>query len=198
VAPLKSIAAEVVADTFVATWVARFGMPSIVTTDCGTQFTGSVWSCLCHTLGVCHITTKAYHPQSNGMVERFHGQLKEALRARSEGTCWLDHLPWVLLGLRTVPREEAGISSTEATLGIPLQLPGQPLPLDRPNVPPGEGLIPATTPTYADAAAGRLGMCLPQFVYVREGQARGPLSPTYSGPFRVIEQRGKAVKLELG
>jgi len=43
VTPLKSIAAEVIADTFVAMWVPRFGVPSIVITDCGTQFTGGIW-----------------------------------------------------------------------------------------------------------------------------------------------------------
>ncbi len=30
-----------------------------------------------------HITTTAFHPCSNGMVERCHRQLKDALRARS-------------------------------------------------------------------------------------------------------------------
>jgi len=33
---------------------------------------------------------------------------------------------------------------------------------------------------------------------VREGQARGPLAPTYSGPYRVLEERGKALKLQMG
>ena len=55
---------------------------------------------MCKVLGMQHITTTAYHPQSNGMVERFHCQFKDALRARCEGRDWLDHLPWALLGLR--------------------------------------------------------------------------------------------------
>jgi len=93
VTPLSSIAAQEVADAFVATWVACFGVPSIITTDRGTQFTGSVWSCLCRTLGTKHVTTTAYHPQANGLVKRFHRQLKEALHARSDGRSWLEHLP---------------------------------------------------------------------------------------------------------
>jgi len=198
VVPLKSMSAEVVADKFVDTWIARFGVPSVVTTDRGTQFTGSIWSCLCRTLGIKHVTTTAYHPQANGMVERFHRQLKEALRARSGGTCWLEHLPWVLLGLRTAPKEEAGISSAEAALGSPLQLPGQPLPLDRPDVPRADKVIPATTRSYADVVAGREEIPLSEFVYIREGQPRGPLAPTYSGPYKVLGQRGKAVQLQLG
>jgi len=55
--PLRTISAEEVADTFVETWVARFGVPRVITTDRGTQFCSSTWKCLCHTLGAQHITT---------------------------------------------------------------------------------------------------------------------------------------------
>jgi Integrase zinc binding domain len=40
-------------------WIARFGVPAKVTTDRGTQFTSAVWSCLCCTLNIQHITTSA-------------------------------------------------------------------------------------------------------------------------------------------
>jgi hypothetical protein len=48
----------------------------------------------------------AFHPCSNGMVERCHRQLKDALRARSAVNDRPDHLPWVLLGLRAAPKED--------------------------------------------------------------------------------------------
>ena len=38
---------------------------------------------------------------------------------------WLEHLPWVLLGLRAAPKEEAWVSSAEATYGA-LSGPAQP------------------------------------------------------------------------
>ena len=50
------------------------------------------------TWGQLHHTT-AYHPQANGIVERFHRQLKAALKARLVGPAWVDELPLVLLGL---------------------------------------------------------------------------------------------------
>jgi len=87
VVPLVTISAQEVADTFVSEWVARYGVPETITTDRGTQFTGSTWKCLCRQLGVQHIATTAYHPQANGLVERFHRALKEAMKARSGG--WL-------------------------------------------------------------------------------------------------------------
>ena len=59
------------------------------------------------------------------MVERFHRQLKNSLRARLASSDWFEHLPWVLLGLRTSPREDSGTSTSEAVYGSLLTLPGQ-------------------------------------------------------------------------
>ncbi len=59
------------------------------------------------------------------MVDRAHRQLKDALRARAAGHDWPSHLPWVLLGLRTAPKEDSNISSAELCLGAPLTLPGE-------------------------------------------------------------------------
>ena len=118
VIPLTGITAHQVADAFVSAWVARFGVPAVVTTDRGPQFSSAVWSCLCRTLGMQHIQTTAYHPQSNGLVERFHRQLKEALKARNCGAAWEEHLPWVLLGIRAAPKDEAGISAFSAAAAL--------------------------------------------------------------------------------
>jgi len=56
-------------DAFIANWVACFGMPAFVTTDSGTQYTSAVWASTCTHLGIEHMLTTAFHPQSNGMVE---------------------------------------------------------------------------------------------------------------------------------
>ena len=114
--PLQSTTAQVVADSFVANWVAR--VPATITTDQGTQFTGSTWQYMCRALGSKHMQTTAYHPQSNGLVERFHRQLKAVLCARCSGADWLEHLPWVLLGLCAAPKEEARVWAAEAMYGI--------------------------------------------------------------------------------
>ena len=60
--PVQSTTAQVVADSFVANWVARFGVPAPITTDQGTQFTGGTWQCMCKALGSKHVRTTAYHP----------------------------------------------------------------------------------------------------------------------------------------
>ncbi len=62
-------------------WVSRFGVPAVITSDRGAQFTSSLWAALCSLLNIQHNQTTTYHPQSNGMVGRFHRRLKDALRA---------------------------------------------------------------------------------------------------------------------
>ena len=103
-----------------------------------------------------HITTTAFHPQANGMVERLHRQIKDALHARGTATAWADHLPWVILGLRAAPKDESGVSAAEATLGQPLVIPGQPTAPEGTvptalRAPPA--VIPATKWSYAEVAA---------------------------------------------
>lgn len=73
------------------------------------------------------------------MVERAHRQLKDALRSRCSAPDWPAHLPWVLLGLRSAPKEDSGIYLAELVYGTPLTVPAQ-LPL-------GEEVSPAAVNT---------------------------------------------------
>ena len=111
---VTSISVESCVGTFFSTWVSRFGVQAILTTDRGAQFTSSVWSGVCSSLGILASTTTSSHPQSNGMIERFHRSLKSALRSRLSGSDWFLHLPLVILGLRTVPKDDTGLSVSKA------------------------------------------------------------------------------------
>jgi len=80
--PLANVETETCRDTIISQWVARFSVPAHITSDQGAQFTSALWARLCDVIGTQHNTTTAYHPQSNGMVERAHRRLKDALKAR--------------------------------------------------------------------------------------------------------------------
>ena len=45
-------------------WISCFGVPATVTSDQGSQFTSSSWSAFCRSVGIQHVMTTAYHPQT--------------------------------------------------------------------------------------------------------------------------------------
>jgi hypothetical protein len=61
----------------------------------------------------------------NGAVKKLHRCLKDALRALTAPVTWFEELPFVLLGLRTQPKEDTGLSSAEAVFGPPIVLPNE-------------------------------------------------------------------------
>jgi len=202
--PIKNMEAATCAEVFISAWVARFGVPAQLTSDQGRQFSSAIWAHVCQQLGVQHQMTTAYHPQANGMVERAHRQLKDALRARLAGKSWLDHLPWVLLGLRAAPKEDSGLSSAEVLYGEPLTLPGQFVAAREPDVRElikrlqhVPHLLTRPLPVLAAEDPPQVFQAA-QMVYVRNMGTLPPLSPQYRGPFRVLARSAKHFKLQIG
>jgi len=208
VAPLSSISAESCVRAFISTWISRFGVPAVITSDRGSQFTSSVWSGVCAALGIATSNTTSFHPQSNGIIERFHRSLKSSLRARLAGSDWLSHLPLVLLGLRATPKEDTGFSVSEAVFGSALTLPGEML--DVPELhsdsylrkieravngfavnPPHH--VRSTTPPRVPAA-----LMKSKFVFVREDTVKPTLAPRYRGPYLVVSRQSKYFRLQIG
>ena len=108
--PLQSTTAQVVAYSFVVNWMARTREPS------SPVLHGSACGQAC--------ADDCIPPPVKQYGEAFL-QLKAALHARCSGAAWLEHLPWVLLGLRASPKYETGVSSAEATYGHSPMLPSQ-------------------------------------------------------------------------
>ena len=209
--PLTCMTAEACAAALLRHWIARFGVPSDVTTDQGRQFSGSLWSKLHRLLGIKSLRTTAYHPQANGMVERFHRVLKERLMARDAGQDWMSHLPMVLLGVRASIREDSMTSPVHLVLGAPLRLPGQMLPdvllaSDPPSTTfvrdlqnsikdalPMPVVHHGSTPSYLPSALKSA-----KAVYVRVDAVRPPLTRPYDGPYPVISRTDKTFVLQKG
>ncbi|BHF68118.1 hypothetical protein SprV_0301114800 [Sparganum proliferum] len=123
--PLPNAQAETIVKAFVSRRFAMFGAPSTVTTDRGAQFESALFQTLLNSLGCTRIRTTAYHPAVNGMVERFHRQLKIALRAIEDPGNWSDNLPLALLGIRAALKSDLDCSATELVFGTTLRLPGE-------------------------------------------------------------------------
>lgn len=207
--PLTSTASTDCADVFFSAWISRFGVPSTITSDRGPQFVSAIWSSICSRLGITRSTTTAYHPQSNGMVERFHRQLKASLRARLASSDWIFHLPWVLLGLRVAPKDGSGLSSAEMVYGSALTVPGEFL--GSPEPPPEDFIRKLQlcfdgfqfTPTPRPSPPTPVQHIPPQllnaeFAFIRRDGHVPPLSPLYHGPYRVISTGAKFFTLQIG
>ena len=131
--PIANITAETVAEAFVSGWIARFGSPSTLTIDRGRQFESALWRELTHLLGSKRIRTTSYHPIANGLVERFHWQLKVSLKSQNDPTHWTDRRvrkysnagPLVLLGIRTAYKSDVKCTAAELVYGTTLHLPGE-------------------------------------------------------------------------
>ena len=125
--PIANISAETVIDALTHGWISNYGVPEVITTDRGSQFQSQIFTQLMENWGIKHISTTAYHPESNGMVERLHRRLKESLIAlgRGERLQWYWKLPMSLLALRTTVKPDVGASPSELVFGEGITVPGQ-------------------------------------------------------------------------
>ncbi|CAM5173343.1 unnamed protein product [Eretmochelys imbricata] len=116
--PLASIEADTVADALL-TIFSRVGFPKEVLTDQGSNFMSALLRCLWEKCGVRHNWASAYHPQSNGLVERFNGTLKMMLKTfmNQHPQDWDKYLPHQLFAYREVPQESTGFSPFELLYG---------------------------------------------------------------------------------
>lgn len=67
-------------------------------------------------LGIRSIKTSAYHPQNDGIVERFNGTLKAGIR-RFLGGEWDKALPLLMFAYRETPHTATGFSPFELLFG---------------------------------------------------------------------------------
>ena len=119
--PITDTGTETCARALLFSWIAIFGVPLHLTSDRGAQFTSEIWN-VAH-LGIKSHHTTACNPQAYGLVECLHRTMKAALKARLRNQNWMDELPWVLLGIRTKPKEDLLASSAELVYGYPLTVP---------------------------------------------------------------------------
>ena len=207
--PIADITVDTVARALIQTWVSRYGVPLNLTSDRGSQFESQLWSKLMTLLGVRRHRTSSYHPQANGIVERFHRQLKASLAATTlqERGEWSQKLPLVLLGIRSSLKVDLGRSPAELLYGATLRLPGEflsgPPPQHSSSIQDYttdlEAWMSELQPTQPRSSTTKvfvsqdLDTCT--HVFVRVDAVRKPLQQPYEGPFRVIRQTRKCVTI---
>ena len=97
----------------------RVGVPEEVLTDQGPNFMSALLSEVYRALQIRRIRTTPYHPQTDGLVERFNGTLKSMIKkftSRNKRD-WDEYLPYLLFAYREVPQESTGFSPFELLYG---------------------------------------------------------------------------------
>jgi transposase InsO family protein len=89
-----------------AGWISRIDIPNTIMSDRGVQ--ANLLSSLMNFLDIKRRRTTAYHPQSNGIIDRFHPQLKASLMTHLNGPNWHDELSIVMLGIRMSLKDDLG------------------------------------------------------------------------------------------
>lgn len=206
--PIRNITADTVARTIYEHWICRFGCPLRITTDQGRQFESALFHALMKKLGIARIRTTAYHPQSNGQIERWHRTLKAALMARGATENWTKEIATVLLGLRASLHRTTNLSPALSTYGSTLRLPadffvpaknntGEPSELIKKITETMTSLAPSTRPKQQRTPFVHKDLSSCTHVFVRIDHVKKPLTPPYEGPYKVLERHEKYFKIQF-
>jgi transposase InsO family protein len=100
----------------------RLGLPKIIVSDNGSQFTSSTFKHFCNINNIRHITTAPYHPRSNGLAERYVQTFKKRYAAsKADGSSLSKRLQTFLFKYRTTPHQTTGKSPAEMLYGRQLR-----------------------------------------------------------------------------
>ncbi|GAU48061.1 hypothetical protein TSUD_404890 [Trifolium subterraneum] len=123
--PLAKISASNILRFFKRDVLARFGIPQVVVTDNGTQFTNKKFQEFLAAIGTTQHFTSVEHPQTNGQDEAANRVLLRGLRRRmstSKGN-WTEELHNVLWSYRTTPHSTTGETPFRLTYGTEAVIP---------------------------------------------------------------------------
>uniref|UniRef100_A0A3P9C6A9 Gypsy retrotransposon integrase-like protein 1 n=1 Tax=Maylandia zebra TaxID=106582 RepID=A0A3P9C6A9_9CICH len=116
--PLRTLKVKPVVKALV-NFFSIFGLPKAVQTDQGSNFMSRIFAQVLQSLGIKHRKSSAYHPESQGALERFHQTLKSMMRkfCLESQKEWDEGLPLLLLAVRESVQESLGFSPAELVFG---------------------------------------------------------------------------------
>nr|XP_025685453.1 uncharacterized protein LOC112786272 [Arachis hypogaea] len=113
--------------------IIRFGIPEVVISDNGTQFTNKKFTEFLTGLGIKQKFSSVEHPQTNGQVESVNKVILLGLKKRLDNKkgAWADELASVLWSYRTTEQSSTGETPFRLTYGVDAVIPvetGEPSP----------------------------------------------------------------------
>ena len=150
-APTKTMDAATTARTFIEYYVSRFGVPTQLHSDQGSNFESALFQELCKQLEIRKTHSTAFHPVGNGKADKCIQTLKTLLKARAQSSKdeWDKDIPLCLMAYRSSIHQSTGYTPHYLLFGREMQYP-----LDLQVKYPAE--IPDTPENYVHDTINRL------------------------------------------
>ena len=112
----------------------RHGAPQELLSDRGANFLSNLIKEICQILKIKKVNTSGYHPQTDGLVEKFNSTLTNMLAKSAEkNSNWDTHLPFLLFAYRATVQESVRESPFYLLYGRDPRLPTEDLQKNTPN-----------------------------------------------------------------
>ena len=108
--PVPSVEATVIARLLIDEIISRHGAPRVLLSDRGTNFLSKVVAEVCKIFQIQKVNTSSYHPQTDGLVERFNSTLCQSLSmyVSKNQKDWDEFIPLILFAHRTSVLDTTG------------------------------------------------------------------------------------------
>lgn len=116
--PMRSATSENVIKILKSQLIYVFGVPEIILSDSGSQFTSATFENFCKSFGIKHNTVPVHYPRGNP-VERVHRTIKAQISIFIKGQqkTWDEHLDHVVFAYNTAIHESTGFAPSTLVFG---------------------------------------------------------------------------------
>ena len=123
--PLPNCTAETTAESLFNEYFCKFGVPETIVSDRGTHFQNQLMANMKLSIGYNHIYSTSYHPQSNGIVERFNSTFISQISKLQDDELnnWDEYLQAVVFAYNSGSHKTTKFSPYELVFGHPPKLP---------------------------------------------------------------------------
>ncbi|XP_011859426.1 PREDICTED: uncharacterized protein LOC105556922 [Vollenhovia emeryi] len=207
--PLKEATSLTIADAFTKHFICIYGAPKAILTDQGSNFLTSLMKNLAKKFKITHFKTTAYHPQSNGSIERSHHVLTEYLKTQiNKDSNWDDYVSLAMFSYNTSVHEGTKYSPYQLVFGrVPRTPSSYTSAEDEPNVTYQQYLTDLfnrlrdtqedarrnlirskeRTKNYYDKRVHQKTFKQGDNVFLLKEPRKGKFGNQYSGPYKVLE-----------